>query len=191
MADRKNRDGKGLHPLYIWAIVYVALTYIYPVLIYRDLTQGAGEDIPLEFWPVPFVLLIINVIVVICSKGVHRRVILNCAQIIKYLLIPFFVAGGLLCGILFLLIFTPVVIMAFVSPLLIAVLCVMGYASLIGSSVFVIAYLSRSVKDGKKGKAFSLVIGIMQFFFVADVIGTIVSAVKEYNDRKNYGSSES
>ena len=47
------------------------------------------------------------------------------------------------------------------------------------------------MKDGKIGKAFSLVIGIMQFFFVADVIGTIVSAVKEYNDRKDYGSSES
>ncbi len=198
----RKKDGKGFHPMYIWAIVYVILTYIYPVMIYCAMTtegesttsqaayevaeeankSAPGMD-PMWFCLIPVGLLLINMIVAICSKRVHRRVLLNSAQIMKYLLIPFYIAGGLLCVAFFLMIFSPVVIMLFVSTALISLFCIMGYISLVGSSTFMIAYLSKSVKDGKNGRLFSCAVGVLQFFFVADVIGTIVCAVKDRNDQ--------
>lgn len=203
MSDTANRDGKGFHPMYLWALVYVALTYGYLVIAFMTLpkvdesvnSQAAydaaakaqngvlGSNLPFVFFLIPVALFVINVIIAIASKGTHRRVLLNCTRIIKYLLIPFFIAGGLLCIAFFLLMFTPVVIMVFVSPVVIGVLCVMGYVTLVGTVPLMIAYLSKSVKDGKNGKLFSLLIGILQFFFMADVIGTIICAIKERKNR--------
>lgn len=199
MSEENKKYEKGFHPMYLWAILSVVLTYPYPVLVIKTIPKVGeevrssaayeaaakaqngplGADLPLVFLLVPVVIFLINLIVALCAKKVHRRVLLNCAQIIKYLLIPFYMAGGLLVIGFFIMMFTPVVIMMFLSPVIIAALCVLGYISLLCSAPLMIAYLSKSVKDGANSKPFATLMGILQFFFAADVFATIICAIKE------------
>ena len=197
MADQNG--GKGFQPLYLWSIFYVLLTYAYPVLWYLTLPHvdesvhsdaayeeaakaqnGAlGSDLPFVFLAIPVLLLVINIILSIAMKKTARRVMLNAARIMKYALIPFFVAGGIIIALTVLFTFSPVVIMIFIGPAIVAVLSVMGWISMVGSAPFVISYLKKSRRDGKNGKMFTVVITILQFFFGLDVLGTIICAVKE------------
>ena len=199
MTKQSGDGGKGFHPLYLWGIFYVLLTYAYPFFVYLTVpkvdenvnSQAAyeaaakaqngvlGSDLPLVFLVIPVALAIMNLVIAVAMKQTKRRYFLNTAQIIKYALIPFYVIGGILIVIFFLLMFTPVVIMVFVSPAVIAILSVMGWISMVGSAPLVIKYLARSVKDGKNKKAFAIGVSITQFFFGVDVIGTILCAVKE------------
>ena len=191
--------GKGFHPLYLWGIFYVLMTYGYPVLwfftlpkadetvtsdaAYKELARaqnGAlGENLPFVFLGIPIVLLLINIILAIALKKTGRRHFLNTARIIKYSLIPFFIMGGLLILAFFLFMFTPVVIMVFVSPMIMGALAVMGYISMVGSAPLVIAYLSKAAKDKKNGTLWTIVMTIMQFIFGLDVLGTILCVIKE------------
>ena len=192
-------EKKKFHPLYIWGVVYLVLTYVYPVLWYLTLprvdetvTSDAayeafakeqngplGSDLPLVFLAVPFVLLVINIVISIVMKKEDRLVFLKVSKLIKYLMIPFYVAGAILILLLFLFMFTPVVIMIFVGPVVIAILAVLGYISMVGTAPFMIAYLKGAVKDGRYRKPFAVVIGVMQFFFAIDVIGTIICSIHE------------
>ena len=133
-----QNNEKRFHPLYLWGIIYVLMTYGYPVLWFLTLPKadetvtsdaaykefaraqnGAlGENLPFVFLGIPIVLLLINIILAIAMKKTGRRYFLNTARIIKYLLIPFFIMGGLLILAFFLFMFTPVVIMVFVSPMI-------------------------------------------------------------------------
>lgn len=192
-------EGRGFHPLYLWGLLYVVLTYAYPVIwfltipkvdesvtsdaAYKEFAKaqnGAlGSDLPLLVLAVPVLLLLINVIVAISMKNTHRRVMLNASRLIKYLMIPFFIAGAALIALFFLLMFTPLVIMVFVSPIVIGVLAVLGWISLVGSAPFMISYLGKAVRDGKIKKGFATICGFFQFVFVTDVIGTIICTTKE------------
>lgn len=199
-AETMTKDGgKGFHPLYLWGIFYVLMTYGYPVLwfftlpkadetvtsdaAYKELARaqnGAlGENLPFVFLGIPIVLLLINIILAIALKKTGRRHFLNTARIIKYSLIPFFIMGGLLILAFFLFMFTPVVIMVFVSPMIMGALAVMGYISMVGSAPLVIAYLSKAAKDKKNGTLWTIVMTIMQFIFGLDVLGTILCVIKE------------
>lgn len=192
-------NGKGFHLLYLWGLFYVIMTYAYPVIAFMTVPRvdgsvnssaeyekmakvqnGAlGSDLPLVVLVIPVVLLIMSIVIAALSKNSHRRVFLMTAELIKYLLIPFYIMGGITIVIFFLLMFTPVVIMIFVSPVVIGILSVLGWISLAGSAPFMIAYLSKAVKDKKLGKPFALLIGFLQFFFAMDVITTIICAIKE------------
>ena len=199
-AETMTKDGgKGFHPLYLWGIFYVLMTYGYPVLWFFTLPKadetvtsdaaykecaraqnGAlGENLPFVFLGIPIVLLLINIILAIALKKTGRRHFLNTARIIKYSLIPFFIMGGLLILAFFLFMFTPVVIMVFVSPMIMGALAVMGYISMVGSAPLVIAYLSKAAKDKKNGTLWTIVMTIMQFIFGLDVLGTILCVIKE------------
>lgn len=199
-AETMTKDGgKGFHPLYLWGIFYVLMTYGYPVLwfftlpkadetvtsdaAYKEFARaqnGAlGENLPFVFLGIPIVLLLINIILAIALKKTGRRHFLNTARIIKYSLIPFFIMGGLLILAFFLFMFTPVVIMVFVSPMIMGALAVMGYISMVGSAPLVIAYLSKAAKDKKNGTLWTIVMTIMQFIFGLDVLGTILCVIKE------------
>ena len=194
-----QNNEKRFHPLYLWGIIYVLMTYGYPVLWFLTLPKadetvtsdaaykefaraqnGAlGENLPFVFLGIPIVLLLINIILAIAMKKTGRRYFLNTARIIKYLLIPFFIMGGLLILAFFLFMFTPVVIMVFVSPMIMGALAVMGYISMVGSAPLVIAYLSKAAKDKKNGTLWTIVMTIMQFIFGLDVLGTILCVIKE------------
>lgn len=194
-----NEGKRGFHPLILWGLTYVILTYAYPVFWYLTIPKvddsvtsdaayreaairqnGAmGESLPLVFLVIPVLLLIVNVILGVSMKNTSRRHFLNAVRIIKYLLIPFYGIGAVMIVALFLLMFTPIVIMAFVSPIVIAILSVMGWFSVAGAAPLMIAYLVKSVKDGKNGKLFAVVVSILQFFFAVDVITTIICAIKD------------
>lgn len=195
----EKRSIKGDRKLFLWGIIYVLLTYAYPVLVYITMPRvdGSvnssaeyeaaakaqngvlGSNLPLVFLIIPVVLLIINIVVAMRSKGLDRIELLNVSRLIKYSLIPFYILGGCMILLLFLLIFTPVVIMIFLAPPLIGILSIIGWISMIGSSPFMIAYIRQGIKDGKYGKLFSAAIVITQFFFGADVVGTFICSIIE------------
>ena len=97
----------------------------------------------------PLVITIANIVIaILCNKRIDRRYFLGAALILKYGLIPYFIAGGLLIAIFFLLIFTPVVIMVFVSPPIIICLSVIGWVSMSESAPFMVVYFINAAKDG-------------------------------------------
>lgn len=191
---------KGFHLLYLWGVLYVFLTYTYPVFWYLTLPNVdetvhsdaayeaaaraqngvLGTKLPLLFLTIPLLMLIVNIVIAVKARNrLDRRYFLNTAVIIKYGLIPFYLLGGCLIAIFALLTFTPVVIMIFVGPIVVGTLTVLGWISMIGSAPLTFVYLHSSVKDKKNGKIFAVIIGIMQCFFGLDVLGIVISAFKE------------
>lgn len=203
MTDQNG--GKGFHPLYLWSIFYVLLTYAYPVLWYftlphvdESVSSGAayeeaakaqngalGSDLPFVFLAIPVLLLVINLILSITMKQTERRVLLNAVRIMKYALIPFYVVGGIIIAVLVILTFSPVVFMIFIGPIVIAVLVAMGWVSMVGSAPFMISYLKKTHREGRNGKPFTVVMTILQFFLGLDVVGTIICALKEKHVKRD------
>lgn len=186
----------GFHPVYIWAIACLVLTYGYVVIFavmsnfLRDSYGSSGLDaIQTAVLFFPLILTIVNtVIAILCSRKIDRRYFLGASLIIKYGLIPYFIVGGLLIAIFFLLIFTPVVIMIFVSPPIIIALSVIGWISMSESAPFMIVYFVKAAKEGalsgkktgmKGGIAFAIVGSIMQMFFCLDVVSAVIACFKE------------
>ncbi len=110
---------------------------------------------------------------------ISRITLLYSGILVKYLLIPMYIAGGGLIALLLLLIFTPVVIMIFVSPILIAVLCFFGWIYMVGGDIFSLAYINKAREEGVHGKGLCTLAKVCQFFFAADVISMMVLALKE------------
>lgn len=186
MEERK----KGFHPLYFWSIFFVVIIYISPVLFFVavDNSDANGQVtkygnglgfVPWLFLLMPLILLVINVLIAIVLRNIERRILLNAARIIKYSLIPFFILGSFVLVVNTLLIFTPVIIWMFVGPVIDMILIVSGWFTMVGSAPLVIAYLIKSKKDGKYNNSFVILVIAMQFFFVIDVVGTIICAIKE------------
>ena len=174
-------EHKGFHTIYILAALYVASIYLFPFLFF-GINGSSSETSDLNAWPllIPVILGLINLIVVLLGKNtIGRTQLLNCTVLIKYTLIPFFIIGGLCIAVALLLTFTPVVIMIFVGPTVAITLSVLGWFALVGSAPYSIAYIVKSCKQGIHGKVLSVIAGILQFFFAADVISVIVLALKE------------
>ena len=137
----------------------------------------------------PLVITITNtVIAILMNRKIDRRYFLGASLILKYGLIPYFIFGGLLIAVFFLLIFTPVVIMIFVSPPIIIVLSIIGWVSMSESAPFMIVYFVNAAKDGvfdckkvkKTGSVLYAVFGsIMQMFFCLDVAAAVLACFKE------------
>ena len=137
----------------------------------------------------PLVITITNtVIAILMNRKIDRRYFLGASLILKYGLRPYFIFGGLLIAVFFLLIFTPVVIMIFVSPPIIIVLSIIGWVSMSESAPFMIVYFVNAAKDGvfdctkvkKTGSVLYAVFGsIMQMFFCLDVAAAVLACFKE------------
>lgn len=157
--------------IYALGVLYVAAAYTFVFL-------SAYVDEVLSF--LPFVLGIINLIVMLTvGKRLDRRILLNCAMLIKCSLIPFYMIGGGLVFIFLLSSFIPVPFMIFVGPAAALSLCITGWGILIGAAPFSIAYIVKACKEGVYGKGIAITAGIFQFFFVLDVISAAVLALKE------------
>ena len=185
-----DTNHKKFHPLYIVSVVYVAVIYLFPFLFFavnpvsEEHVQAedqsglsASQILPLLL---PACMALCNLVCVIVYRNrVSREQLLHCAVIIKYCLIPFFVAGGFCIALTWLLTFSPVVIMIFIGPVVVAVFSVLGYISMLGSAPFSIGYLLRSKQEQVHHPVLLLAGGIMQFVFVADTISLMVLALKE------------
>jgi len=196
-ASKPADDFKGgFHPFYIWPIASLVLTYGYIFIfaflsnLLRDTYQSEGlSSVQTAVMFFPLVITIANtVIAILMNRKIDRRYFLGASLILKYGLIPYFIAGGFLIAILFLLIFTPVVIMIFVSPPLILALSVIGWVSMSESAPFMVVYFINVARDGvfdgkkikKTGSILYAVFGsIMQMFFCLDVAAAVVACFKE------------
>ena len=185
----------GFHPFYIWPIACLVLTYGYIVLFVvssnflRRFAATENSGFPMVFLLFPLFLTIANTVVTLTyGRKIDRRYLLGAALILKYGLIPYFVVGGMTIAIFFLLIFTPVVIMIFVSPPIIIVLSVIGWVTLSESAPFMVSYLVKGAREGvlshkgacSAGSVLFAVFGsIMQLFFCTDVITAVICCFKE------------
>lgn len=192
---------KGFHPLYAIGILYVLLTYAYLVAFvkllpdeeYYETHERTGSvlgdyfgpsNLPLLMLLVPLVLFFVCLFAAIKWKNADRNYFLNTSILIKYCLIPFYIAGGLLILILALLIFTPVIIMIFVSPPLIAILSVMGWLSVAGALPVTLGYFVKAHRAKDNGKFLTVLCSVAQFFFTTDVISVMFIAIKRNRFRK-------
>lgn len=166
----------------ILAILYVLLSYASP-FIWLELEGRKGEDSSTAVFlalALPFFMGMINAIYLrINFQKISRSTLLRCAILIKYLLIPMYIVGGLLIAVFLLLTFTPVVIMIFVGPFMIAVLSVYGYATMLGGNAFSLAYIRKAKEEGVHGRVLSTIGKILQFFFSVDVISMAILSLKE------------
>jgi hypothetical protein len=177
----KNQNEKGFHPIYILAGLYAFSIYMFPV-IYVAVNKNVENVNSPQIWPfgLPIIGGLINLLVVILFKNkIGKTRLLNCAILIKYTLIPFYFIGGLAIAIALLLMFTPIVIMMFVGPMVAIVFSVLGWLAMVGAAPFSIGYIGMSYRDGTHGKFQSVLTGILQFFFTVDVISIMILALKE------------
>lgn len=184
--EKNVNEKKRFHPAYILAIVYVITVYLVPIMFCVMCGEGKeGKVNPFWFILAPILFGIINLVYVCKQKGkIDRMVLCKCSVWMKCLLLPFYLLGALLIVFLFLMMFTPVVIMMFFSPFVIFVLCVLGWLFMVGAAPFSIAYIVESWKQGIHKKVVCVIAAIAQFFFTVDVISVIYLAVKERNYAK-------
>ena len=170
-----KRGKKGFRPIYLLAIAYVIV--IYTILVSFIVLDG--DEIRIGVLWLPILAGLLNLILVtIFRKRISREELLNCAIIVKYCLIPFYMLGGL--GVLGVLILSviPVPFMIFMG-LAAVLMLVYGWIVIICSAPFSIAYIAASYKEGRHNKILLVIAGIMQFFFTVDVISIMFLAIKE------------
>jgi hypothetical protein len=112
-------------------------------------------------------------------EEINRTVLLRCAVLVKYLMIPFFVGGVLICLMFLLLMFTPLVFMVFAAPVAILYILGIGWLYMVCGSAFSVAYGLKARREGVHGEVFGVLVIISQFFFVVDVIATMILTLKE------------
>lgn len=164
------------------AVLYVIIVYasIITFLFILELTSSESGAGIFGILLIPIVLSVINLIYLKSNyNDISRDTLLKCTLLIKYLLIPMYIAGGMLNVVLFILMFTPVVFMIFVSPFIIGILCFFGWIYMIGGGIFSLAYIIKAAKEGVHGKFLSVIAGILQFFFTVDVLSMMILSIKE------------
>lgn len=174
------KEKKGLHPIYYLAGFYVIMVYLVPILFTLVTKVEFLEKMgfPVLFFPV--ILGIINTVIIVVNKDkIGRERLLNCTIFMKYTMIPFYIVGGCMIAVFALLTFTPVVIMIFIGPTMVAILSVLGWLFMVGGSPFSIAYILESKKQKVHGTILSIIATILQFFFWTDVISIMVLSLKE------------
>lgn len=170
-----KRGKKGVRPIYLLAIAYVIV--IYTILVSFIVLDD--DEIRIGVLWLPILAGLLNLILVtVFRKRISREELLNCAIIVKYCLIPFYMLGGL--GVLGVLILSviPVPFMIFMG-LAAVLMLVYGWIVMICSAPFSIAYIAASYKEGVHNKILLVIAGIMQFFFTVDVISIMFLAIKE------------
>lgn len=166
---------KGFRPIYLLAIAYVIV--IYTILVSFIVLDG--DEIRIGVLWLPILAGLLNLILVtVFRKRISREELLNCAIIVKYCLIPFYMLGGL--GVLGVLILSviPVPFMIFMG-LAAVLMLVYGWIVMICSAPFSIAYIAASYKEGRHNKILLVIAGIMQFFFTVDVLSIMFLVIKE------------
>ena len=166
---------KGFRPIYLLAIAYVIV--IYTILVSFIVLDDNEIRIGVLWLPILAGLLNL-ILVMVLRKRLSREELLNCAIIVKYCLIPFYMLGGL--GVLGVLILSviPVPFMIFMG-LAAVLMLVYGWIVMICSALFSIAYIAASYKEGVHNKILLVIAGIMQFFFTVDVLSIMFLVIKE------------
>ncbi len=179
---RKSWSFPSTKLIYAAAVLYVLSAYLIPILF---LVTGSAEEEGASTFPswillVPIILGLVNLTIVLTAKQkIQRKQLLVCSMIIKYGLIPFYIMGGLCIAVSLLLMFTPLVFMIFIGPMLAFMLAVYGWIILLGAAPYSVGYIVRCYREEIYSKALLIISAIMQFFFTMDVIFITVLAIKE------------
>ncbi len=112
-------------------------------------------------------------------EAIDRTVLLRCAVLVKYLMIPLFAGGVLICLMFLLLMFTPLVFMVFAAPVAIIYILGIGWLYMVCGSAYSAAYGLKAREEGAHGEVFGVLAIVSQFFFVVDVIAIMVLTLKE------------
>lgn len=179
--ENEMKEKQGFHPVYLLAAAYVVSAYLVPVLFFvlsQESSGGSGGG--LWLFLILMALAVANLLTVVTGRDkISRTQLLNCTVLIKYCLIPFYIAGGIVVAVSLLMMFTPVVIMIFAGPAIAIVLSAFGWIVMVGGAPYSVAYIVKSCKQGVHGKVLSVFAGIFQFFFTVDVVSIMVLALKE------------
>lgn len=160
------------------AVLYVLASYAGPLVWWK--VPGEKTAAINLILVIPFFIGIINAVYIkINFQKSSRMTLLKCTLMVKYLLIPMYIIGGWMIVVLFLLIFTPIVIMIFFSPFMIAMLSIYGYLIMLGGNAFSLAYIRKAREEGVYGTFLSTAGKILQFFFVTDVASMVFFSLKE------------
>lgn len=166
-------------PCTVLAVLFVLLSYAGPFICLR-LANKDNPAIILFALAIPVFLGIINTIYIkINFEKISRATLLRCAIIVKYMLIPMYKVGALMIALFFLLIFTPVVIMIFVSPFIISLLSAYGYLTLLAGNAFSLAYIRKAKEEGVHSTFLCKLGKIFQFFFAIDIVSLAILSMKE------------
>ena len=189
---------KRFHAVYLVSVLYVILTYLYPVLfVWLWYTNPHSTDLymlsyelnfrnVLTFLPllVPCILFWVNLVVAVTNRKKPSDVFYTMNVIMKYGLIPFYLIGGCIIALLIMLIISPVIIMIFVTPPAVTILTIIGYLSLIGTLPVGLASIIKGCKDKLIHPALGVFYGIAQFFFGFDVLSTMGMSLNFKKHRK-------
>lgn len=174
---------KKLNKFYIFPVLYVLSAYLMPVGFFK----GNGNSFAGLLVLAPLVFGILNIVMCIkCCQQEYRYIMLSSAVIVKYCLIPFYIAGGFLItgsfisGILF-----PMPPMFIVGTLIAGLLCIAGWFVLAFGSPYTISYVVLSKKAGNTTKGMAALHIILQFFFTMDVIDIICLSFKAHKNIKS------
>lgn len=173
----------GWKSVYILPIVYVLSVYMLPLnFVYGEkLPEAVGVCLYL----LPVALGIGNIIIA-CTmyRPANRIILLQSSVIIKYMLIPFFILGGILMTMTLFMAVIPVPGFIFLGGFLAVGGWLIGMLILAFSSPYAIAYLRLSVRVGKHSNNWSIFHAVCQFLFIADVIDVMVLAFREERCKK-------
>lgn len=171
----------------VMAIMYVFFAYASPILFVL-IVGLQGEEAPaiaLIALALPFIMGIVNAIFLGTNRFyISRETMLKSAIIVKYSLIPLYIVGGVINAVFLLLTFSPVVVMLFIAPFVVMALSIYGYITMVGGSVFSLAYILRAKNEGVHGGFLSVVGMLCQFLFTVDVVSMAILTLKE---KKNVG----
>ncbi len=161
---------------YLVPILHVIASYCL-LIIPTSLRPTFNVDLILFCFP--FVLGIVNLIIVLTAgRKWSRETMMNCAMIVKYGLIPFYLFGGLVAVIVTALALFPLPLMQ-LFMLVTAVFVASGYFLLLASAPYTISYLIKARKDGLHSTGGTILAGICQFLFVFDVASLMIFSLKD------------
>ncbi len=174
---------KKLNKFYIFPVLYVLSAY----LMFAGLIKGTENPIACLLVLAPFVFGILNI--VMCVKHCQPEyyyIMLSSAAIVKYCLVPFFIAGGFLVAGSFISgILLPIPPMFIVGTFIAFLLCIAGWVILAFGSPYTISYVVLSQKAGQTSKGMAAFHIILQFFFTMDVIDIICLSLKAHRNIKS------
>ena len=172
----------GWHPLYLWAIVCVTLSYIGPFLTFKLVNI---QEIPLTvglFGPllIPLLLPVINTIIAVALRNkVHRYYFLNTAMLMKYMLIPYHIIAYLLAFVFAAGNVLLLVLIMFSGFIMAIGVCITDWLVMAESIPFMFVFLKDSSMGTINRKTYVTVMRILQFFPVVSLVSSMVAALKE------------
>lgn len=166
------------HLFYIFPILYIISVY----MAFLSFFTEARMPFMHYFVFIPFIFGILNIIISVrYCKPEYYNIMFSSCILVKYCMVPFFIAGGFLVagsfisGILFPM--PPMLIVGFAQA---SILCIAGWLVLAFGAPYAISYLVLSQKSGRSPKGMVVLHSILQFFFTADVIDIIFLSFRDH-----------